>query len=41
MNEAGYVFAKADYLGEVSYVEPFFWEVLMLSLWFQGLMVYE
>ena len=41
MNEADSVFAKGGSLIEVPYVEPSFWEVLMLSPWFQGLMAYE
>ena len=40
INEADFVFAKEDSLVEVPYVEPSFWEVLMSSPWFQGLMAY-
>ena len=40
MNEADSVFAKEISLVEVSYVEPSFWEILMSSPWFQGLMAY-
>ena len=41
MNEADFVFVKEASLVEVPYVEPSFWEVLMSSQWFQGLMAYE
>ena len=41
MNEADSVFAKGSSLVEAPYVEPSFWEVLMSSPWFQGLMAYE
>ena len=41
MNEKNSVFAKEGSLVEVPYVEPSFWEVLMSSPWFQGLMAYE
>ena len=41
MNEADSVFAKEGSLVEVPYVEPSFWNVLMSSAWFQGIMAYE
>ena len=40
MNEADSVFAKEGSLVEVPYLEPSFWEVLILSPW-EGLIVYE
>ena len=41
MNETDSVFEKEDFLVDVPYVEPLFWEVLMLYPWFEGLMAYE
>ena len=41
MNEAHSVFVKEGSLAEDPYVEPSFWEVLMSSPWFQGLMAYK
>ena len=41
MNKADALFAEEGSLIEVPYIEPSFWEVLMLSPSFQGLMAYE
>ena len=41
INKANSVFDKEGSLVEVPYVKPSFWEVLMTSPWFQGLMKYE
>ena len=41
MNEPDSVLAKEGSLVKVPYVEPSFWELLMPSQWFQGLMEYE
>ena len=41
MNEANNIFTKEGSLVDVPYVEPSFWEFLMLNPWFQGIMAYE
>ena len=41
INEVDYEFDKEASLVQVSYVQPSFWEVLMSSPLFQGLMAYE
>ena len=41
MNEADSVFAKKGSLVKVSYVGTSFWDVLILSLWFQDLLAYD
>ena len=41
MNEVDSLFAREGSLVEVPYVETSFWEVVMLSPWFQDLMSYE
>ena len=41
MDEEESMFDNEDALVEVSYVEPWFSKVLMLSAWFQCLMAYE
>ena len=41
MNQADSMFAKEGSLVDVPYVDPSFWEVLMSSPGFQGIMAYE
>ena len=41
MNEADSMLVKEGSLVEVPYVEPLFWDVLMSSPRFRGLMAYE
>ena len=41
MNEANNIFTKEGSLVDVPYVEPSFWEFLMSSPGFQGLMAYD
>ena len=41
MNEEDSMFAKEGFLFKVSYIEPSFWEVLMLNALLKSLMEYD